>query len=290
MDVLVRATNAFLMLAMPLALGVLLARRLKVNWGLFGAGAAIFIGSQILHIPFNAWLLAPAIEKLGLHADDRGLGLGLVSLLYGLSAGIFEDGARYLAYRFWIKDARTWSKALMFGAGHGGTEAFLLGALALFALLQAFALRGTDLSTVVPADQVALAQQQIQAYWDAPWYAALLGAAERASALCVQVSLAVLVLQAFTRRSLLWLMAAVGWHAAVDALAVYAVVTTNVYLTEGLIALCALASLGLVLALRQPEPATSARDIYLDPPRPSPPHQKSTSLSAEHLEDSRFVR
>lgn len=280
--------NAFLMMAMPLALGVLLARRFKLSWGLFGVGAAVFIASQVFHIPFNAWVLAPAIVRLGLVATDQGWGLAAVALLYGLSAGLFEEGARFLAYRFWVKDARRWADGLMLGAGHGGCEAFLLGILTLYALFQAMALRGTELSTVVPSEYVALAQQQLQAYWAAPWYAALLGTAERASALCVQVSLAVLVLRTFTRRNGLWLAAAVGWHTAVDAFAVFASKTTNVYLTEGLIALCALASLAIILALRRHEPAAAEKETPLEPPPPLRRRAPQPMLE-ENLDDSRYL-
>ena len=54
----------------------------------------------------------------------------IYAVFLGLSAGVFEETARYLTYRFWAKDARSWSRGLMLGAGHGGSEAILVGALA----------------------------------------------------------------------------------------------------------------------------------------------------------------
>ena len=45
--------NSLLMIGLGLGLGILLARRFGLSWGLYGVGALTFIGSQVLHIPFN---------------------------------------------------------------------------------------------------------------------------------------------------------------------------------------------------------------------------------------------
>ena len=71
--------------------------------------------------------------------------MAVVAVFYGLSAGLFEEIARYLTYRFWLKDSQNWKSGLMFGAGHGGIEAMILGALALLSLIQAYVLRDADL-------------------------------------------------------------------------------------------------------------------------------------------------
>ncbi len=212
MDTAIRGLNAGLMIALGLALGAWLARRRKMPWGLFGIGAATFVVSQIGHIPFNALVLSRVLDGLGwVDMASTGSLIGASALL-GLSAGIFEEGARYLMYRFWAKKARSWDEALMIGAGHGGIEAILFGLLAAYALLQVLALRGVDLSTVVPAEQVEIARLQVEAYWAAPWYASLLGAVERAFAICLHLSLSVLVLQCFTRHKLV--LAAAGHRLA----------------------------------------------------------------------------
>ena len=184
MDIFVRILNPILMIVMPLGLAVYLVRRLKVEWKLFGLGAVIFVGSQVLHIPFNIWVLNPFLENAGLDFTQQGRPLVILAILYGLSAGLFEEIARYLGFRFWLKEDRTWKDSLMYGAGHGGIEAILLGILAFIAFFQLSALRGTDLSTVIPAEHFALAQTQIDAYWSAPWYVSLFGALERAATIC----------------------------------------------------------------------------------------------------------
>lgn len=288
MDAAVRGINAFVMIALGFALGVYLARRWRLSWGLFGIGAVTFVLSQVGHIPFNTYVLNALLVRLG-WTDPASTGalLGAAAML-GLSAGVFESGARYLMYRFWARGARRWEEALMIGAGHGGIEAVLLGLMAGYALFQVLALQGTDLASVLPAGQVETARMQIEAYWAAPWYAALLGAVERAFALCLHLSLSVLVLQCFTRRQGFWLPLAIGWHAFVDGAAVIAVQRVGPYWTEGLIGVLAVLSLGIVFALRQPAIETGAGATV--PPRTRPPGRAEDERpTAGQLDDSRFA-
>jgi uncharacterized membrane protein YhfC len=289
-DVFVHALNGFLMIAMPLALGIFLARRLRVTWRLFLVGGLTFLGSQVLHIPFNNYVLAAALDRLGVTQAQQGMPLAILALLAGLSAGVFEEGARYLVYRFWLKEERSWSQALMFGAGHGGVEAILLGMLATYGFVQVMALRGVDLATVFPSEQVELARSQVAAYWAMPWYDALMGAFERVGALCLQVSMAVMVLQAFTRRNVLWLLAAILWHALVDAVAVFALPTWGAYIMEGLVAVLALGSVALVFGLRTPEPEpVPVVQAPLPAPRTGAGMAAAPEATPDKLDDSRFT-
>src|SRR3990172_4226692 len=169
MQIAMRGLSALLMIAMPLLLGAYLVRRYRTGWRLFLVGCATFIGSQGLHLPFNAYILNPVLTSLGFsEATKPGLALAAAAILLGLSAGIFEEGTRWLAYRFWIRKARTWPQGVVFGSGHGGAEAVILGLLALATLLQLVVLRGQDLASLVPAEQLAAAQAQGEAYWALP--------------------------------------------------------------------------------------------------------------------------
>jgi uncharacterized membrane protein YhfC len=281
------------MIGLPIILGVIFAKRLNAEWRIYGVGVVAFVASQVLHIPFNAFILAPLLENLGLSLVQTELALIAICLAYGLSAGVFEEGARYLVYRFWLRKERSWREGLMFGLGHGGIEAILLGALAAYALMQAFTLRGVDLSTVVPAEQMSEAAAQLEAYWSLPWYAALLGALERVFALAIQISLAVLVLQAFRRRQVRWGIAAVLWHTWIDAVAVYGVQSWGIYITEGLMAVAAILSLAIIFRLRDDSIETEGlgRDQVEAPPRPAvaAPVGDDEDVTAEDIEGSRFI-
>lgn len=59
-----------------------------------------------------------------------------------------------------------------------------------------------------------------------------------------------MVLQVFRRRNILWLGAAILWHAAADTTAVLAVGTLGPYWTEAIVGAFAVASVIIIFALR----------------------------------------
>ncbi len=268
MDIFVRALNALVMIALPLSLGVFLAKRFRASWRIFMIGAITFVASQIFHLPFNGWVLSPLVVRLGLMETRSGLPLLMFALVFGLSAGVFEEVARYVVYRYWLRDVRSWRGALMFGAGHGGVEAILLGGLAAYALLQAIAYRGADLSSIVTPEQLGQAEAELNVYWSLPWQLVLLGALERLFAICFHLSASVLVLQALIRRSPMWVGFAILWHALLDAVALFGIESWGPYVTEGLIGLLAMASVAIILALRI---SSEARDDVEDAVSPQVP-------------------
>jgi uncharacterized membrane protein YhfC len=201
---------------------------------------------------------------------------------------LWEEGFRYAAYRWWAKDARSWRKAVLMGAGHGGIEAILLGLLAFFTFLQLVSLKNADLTTLIPADQMDLAQQQVANYWSSPWYATLLGAGERIFAMTAQIALSVIVLQVFTRGHIRWLWLAICWHALINAIGLYILGTWGAYMAEATLAFLTLVNLGIIFALRQPEP-----EIVEIEPSPLPELVSVSTLAdvdatAETLERTRY--
>lgn len=254
MDVLffTHLLNGLLMVGMPVGLGIYLTRRFNLGWRLWGIGAITFVLSQVGHIPFNLGLNLILKDSV-LMSLPKGQLLIISAIIAGLSAGLWEEGARYITYRWWAKDARSWRTGILLGAGHGGSEAVIFGLLVLATFFVMVSARTGGLSGLVPADQMGLAQQQFNAYWSAPWYATLLGAVERAFTIPVQISLSVIVLQVFTRGQIRWLWFAIGWHTVIDALSVLAMSTWGAYVTEGIIGGLCLLSIGVLFILRQPE-------------------------------------
>ena len=174
------------------------------------------------------------------------------AIILGLLAGIFEETARYILFRYILKNARSWKEGILVGLGHGGTEALILGVIAALTFVNMLVYRNIDLSTVrsIPADQLALAKQQVAAYWSAPWYVAVLGVVERVFAICLHVSLSVMVLYSVANHKPLWFWSALLWHAMVDATAVLAAPKIGVLAVEGIIAAFALISLWIIFSMR----------------------------------------
>ena len=218
--------NFLLMIILPLLLGIWLVHRYKVPWSLFFIGAAGFIVSQIGHIPFNQLVINPYVERITDQSDTAAASL-LAALLLGLSAGVFEEVTRYIFYRF-MKDRRDWDEGLMFGAGWGGVESIIFGVLAATSIVNIYIYQNGLLETLVPADQlagsaeaIAAGAQQIEELLKSPLWMFLLGAVERVFAITLHLSLSILVLQAFVRKNIIWLFAAIGWHALANTVAVF---------------------------------------------------------------------
>jgi uncharacterized membrane protein YhfC len=245
--------NGFLMVAMPIGLAIYLLRKWKLGARIWWIGAATFVLSQVGHIPFNL-VTGKLINQPGMAAWDPFWELTFRAVFLGLSAGLFEEGARFLVLRWWAKSARSWRNGVLFGVGHGGAEAIIFGSLVLFGFFQMAAFRNADLSRIVPASQLELAQSQVTAYWSATWYSSLTGALERLFTIPCQIAMAVLVMQVFTRRHIRWLFLAIGYHALIDALALMDIQYLGVFWTEVIIGGFAILSVVLIFILYHPEP------------------------------------
>ncbi len=276
--------SGLLMIVMPIVLGWFIHRQRQARWGLFFMGMAGFVLSQIFHIPFN-WLIT---NQLKLLPTDTSVVFNLlvVSLFLGLSAGVFEEVTRYLIYRFWAKDARTWGRGLMIGSGWGGVESMILGVIVLINAIALTAMSQGLWRELIPVEQQSLLDQQIQAMVTMPWYDAMLGSLERVFAMCLHLSLSLMVMQVFTRGKLWWLWLAIGWHALVDATAVFVqIYWANAYLTEAIVAFYALVSIGIVFWLRTPEPI----EPELAPlPPPAPVTPANIEATSESLDRSKY--
>lgn len=257
--------NTLLMIAAPVALWLWLRRRWPeaFTWRLIIVGALMFILSQVVRIPLLGGLTL-LFQSGVLPGPPRDLGPAFNILVLSLSAGLFEEAARYVGYRWLAQDARSWKPGIIYGAGHGGVEAIILGALVGITLLSMLSLQNVDVSTLpIPPEQQAQTARQVAEFWSAPWYLTLLGWVERVFALILHVSLSVMVLQVFVRRQWRWLFLAMGWHALVNAGAVTVLRAYGPVASEIALAVVALLSLMIILNFRSDPTAetTGSRTI-----------------------------
>jgi uncharacterized membrane protein YhfC len=230
------------MIVLPILLWIYFTRKFALSWKLILAGALTFIASQVLHIPL----------VLGMNSLLQTLPLLVNAIILGLLAGVFEETARYILFKFILRDSKSWKEGILVGLGHGGIEAVLLGILAAVGFATMIGYRSIDLSTVpgIPADQLELARQQVEAYWSVPSYMALMGFVERVFAICLHVSLSVMVLYAIVYGKPVWFWLALLWHAFVDAVAVYVGQQVGILAVEGIVAVFAMISVWIVWKLR----------------------------------------
>jgi uncharacterized membrane protein YhfC len=230
------------MIILPIVLWIFFKRRFTLSWKLVLAGGLTFIASQILHIPL----------VLGLTNFMSGLSLLVNAIILGLLAGIFEETARYILFKFLLRKSRSWKEGVLVGLGHGGIEAIIVGISVASTLVFMIGYRNVDLSTVpsIPPEQLELAKQQVDAFWSTQPYMALIGFIERIFAICLHVSLSVLVLYGIAKKQAVWFWLAMLWHALVDAVAVYVGQSVGILQAEGLVAIFAAISLWIVFRMR----------------------------------------
>nr|WP_142255448.1 YhfC family glutamic-type intramembrane protease [Bacillus sinesaloumensis] len=88
----------------------------------FVLGMLSFVVSQVLlRIPLLEYLEKNSTSYLMFSATQPVLYAIVVG---GLTAGIFEEMARFLAMRYFLK-MKEWNSGFLFGLGHGGIEAIL---------------------------------------------------------------------------------------------------------------------------------------------------------------------
>lgn len=273
------------MIGIPLTLGIYLAKKGKDGFRPIGIGMAAFILSQIGHIPFNRFVLIPGLDRLGIEVTAQGnWKLIILGLALGLSAGIFEEITRYLVFRFWLyKDPHS-LLPVKYGVGHGGIEAFVLGILALVALIQVIILAGDGALSSFPLDQALLIQEQISAYWEVSWGLSLLGAWERISAMSFHVGASLLVYKAVRQKQSRWLVIAILGHTILDAFAVIALQKLNFVILESILFVFAAVWLLWSWCQRMIEDP----DVVPTKQQPKQLRPSNQHISGEQLEESRY--
>jgi uncharacterized membrane protein YhfC len=241
--------SVLIMLVVPIVLVLYLTRRFNLSWKLALAGALTFIASQVLHIPVVYGLTA--LFTNGVFSIPAAWSTVFNAIVLGLLAGIFEETARWILFKFSLKNARTWAEGVLVGAGHGGVESFLLGLLAILTIVNMVVMKNADLAALgIPAEQIELIRQQVDAFWASPFYVGFLGGLERIFAICLHLSLSVMVLYSVAYRKPVWFWLALLWHAIVDAVAVYFLPIVGAVAVEGIISIMAIVSLTILFTLR----------------------------------------
>lgn len=255
LSILCMAFSLLLCLALTFGLFLFLRKRLSLKVVPMLAGAAAFI----LFVFVLEWLLHSLVLK---RAPDGSIELARTPwlyVLYGtLAAGLFEETARFIAFKLLRRKYDGFSTAISYGIGHGGIEVLLITALATVNnLVIAMMINAGMADALGDAPQVASAIAQITGV--SPWMFTLAGI-ERIPAVAIQISLSVLVWHGVNTKGRLWLYpAAIVLHALADVPATMyqCGALTNVVWVEVWIALFAAALVLLTIAahkrLREPQ-------------------------------------
>lgn len=248
MDPFVVATFLFvaaLEILVPVVLGYLIVRKYSIPWKLFGLGALSFILVQLIHTPLVIIIQQPIYSALKGVFPEGTLALGIFSLVLGFLAGIFEEPARYIVFRWIFPRLRiplTKDRGLLFGAGWGGVESIIVAILLVLTMVSYIYAPMVNEEELQAANQSiggTLTQEQIQqilAQNDALLQITpvdlLPGLAERLMTIIHHLAWTIMVLASVAFGRYLLLLLAILWHIVIDAIAVYLAQTSGVIPAE----------------------------------------------------------
>ncbi len=208
--------QAVIVILGPLALGWWLRQRLVVSWRTWGWGALTFIASQLARFPFLFALTALLTPLVGRAVDSPAV-FWINLLVLSLTAGVFEETARWLMLQRFATAARDWRNAVMFGAGHGGIEAILVvGGSTIYGIVLLQLGDSLMAQTQNNVERVTIGAQ-LDALYGLQWWDTALVVWERVAAVTFHIGAAVVVMQTvLTGRRIWWVVAVVG-HALFNA-------------------------------------------------------------------------
>lgn len=166
-------------------------------------GVIAFTVSQLLlRIPILQLLANNSVYYSLFQVTNPILFLAIIAL----SAGVFEESARYIAMRFFMRNRKATS-AIYFGIGHGGIEAIVIVGVPI--LIQ--------LSTIL------LTASEINIY---------LGAIERVFAIAMHVCLSIIVFYSVKKQKKLNLLLAIVLHGLTNFIVVFVSMKLNAIVAE----------------------------------------------------------
>lgn len=234
-------TSALIAIGAPLALALVLWRR-GASFKAWGIGALTFVVSQFLlrfpwQVPLNAWLVAR-------YRDDAVV-MGAWIAASALTAGLFEELGRWVAYRKLWKDRSTLG-GVMLGAGHGGLESMVLVGLSLVSSTVVYVLVAKGVPIGLPPEAMAAVEKQFATL---DGWSATMGGLERLSALGLHLACSLLVLEGVRTSKRGWLVGSIALHAGANLAVVSASKALNVFAGEAL--LVVIVAVALTLSLRR---------------------------------------
>ncbi|CUP99716.1 YhfC family intramembrane metalloprotease [Clostridium baratii] len=213
MSIIMMLFTTLVSIALPIALIVIMKVKYKASLKSFFIGAsAFFITVQCIEGPINYYFLIGNRSTSSIIAGNT-----ILFMLYGgLMAGIFEETARYICFKFILKKERRIQDAISYGIGHGGIEAILLVGITYLAntIVSIMINLGMPLENGLELVSAQLSSVE-------PYMFAIAGV-ERLSTIIIQIGLSIIVFNSVKYGKKQYYLLAILIHALIDFPAVLA--------------------------------------------------------------------
>jgi uncharacterized membrane protein YhfC len=215
-----------ILLSFGLPIGLVIYFYIKKRISLLAVlvGVLGFLVTQVLiRIPALGWLSQSEFYRIMAATP------AVLVLFLSLTAGLFEETGRWLAFRFLLRKKLEHKNAVAYGIGHGGFEAIILvGFTFINNLVYSLMINnGTFDSILAPQLGPDMANYVRSQLVDLPATMFLAGGIERVFTIVIQIALSVMVYLGVRQRRVGYYWMAVLAHTAVNFVAVM-ITTTGV--------------------------------------------------------------
>lgn len=218
------AVEGLLVIAIPVLLIIFWIRRTKASMKPVVTGIIIFpvFGILLKLIPSYFLLIADNPVSRTINSN-----IWLYCIIGGgLLAGIFEEGGRFVAFKFILKKYKNNRDAISYGLGHGGFESAYVGISALSYIVMGIIVNNGGIAILTEGADAAsteLALNQIKSLATTPFYIpAVFGTMERISAITFHTAMSVFVFAAAKENKYIMLFpAAILLHTLTNSLTVF---------------------------------------------------------------------
>ncbi|MDQ0150912.1 YhfC family intramembrane metalloprotease [Eubacterium multiforme] len=173
-----------------------------------------FIVGMIVFLITQVFLRIPLLQNVLVNMDwYNNLSVFypvLYALFLGITAGVFEEGGRYLGFKIALKNNRRWIDGIAFGFGHGGIEAILI--VGLSSIKNLITLISLNNGTYLGGNAESLKSL----YLELSNINVLFGGIERISAIIIHIGLTLIVLYGINKKQIRYLILAIIIHGAID--------------------------------------------------------------------------
>ena len=211
LSVIFTGISALIAFLVPIVLAVLCCRRSRNALLAISVGAVCFL--------LGAMVLESLVHQL-VFSLVPGIAQNVVLYcLYGcLAAGLFEETARLIGLRYLCKRDPSPTTGFAYGVGHGGIEAILLVGVSIANnLVVMIMVNGGSVDALLEGatdEQVSTAMTQLEQLAAQPSSVFLAAGIERIVAICLHLSLSVLIWMVVTKKLPMWgYPLAIGLHA-----------------------------------------------------------------------------
>jgi uncharacterized membrane protein YhfC len=248
----------------PLVIIVYMYKKHIISWKVVLMGAAAFIISQsILRVNILKILNNSTWFNINVMQDYM-----VYSLFLGITAGIFEETARFICFKVFLKNKYQWHTGIAFGAGHGGIEAliFVLPAC-INNLIYSLAINSGKFESMLTKSGISsnmIVQMKVSLI-NAKSYVFLMAGLERIFAIIIHIAMTLMVLYAIKYRKNIYFLYAILFHAILNSpLEILMHFEVNIIFVEGYVMIMALISIIIIFKFKNKFKYEKKVNIYVE--------------------------